>query len=98
MKHVTIREFQTNPTLFLKDLPIVLVKYDKPIAIVRPYTELGASDKVIENIQSAQKSTVKKSLIERPSTVEKNSKGKDTIVNQFSLCPKHKVMYKTCGC
>lgn len=46
MKHISIREFQTNVTQHLEELPIVLTKYNKPVAMVVPHVETNATTRV----------------------------------------------------
>ena len=40
MKQVSLRTFQLNANTFLKDLPIVLTRYNLPVAVVNPVGEI----------------------------------------------------------
>jgi hypothetical protein len=44
MKQVGIRDFQINLTTLLKEVPFIVTKYGKPIAIVKNYNIAMRSD------------------------------------------------------
>lgn len=78
MKKYTFRQIQTN-TEWLNELPVQIIRYGKPIAMIVAVTS-PLKDKIVESV--AVRPTVTKKSINPP----------------FSICPKHKVFYKSCGC
>jgi hypothetical protein len=40
-KYISIRNFQLKASVYLNDLPIILTRYKKPIAIIDAYTVIG---------------------------------------------------------
>lgn len=48
MKKVSLRSFQLKATRFLKELPIALTRYGKPIAIVSPLSSFEGFSKLSE--------------------------------------------------
>lgn len=48
MKQVSLREFSLQPTRYIKDLPIILTRYNLPIASIVPYVSITV-ERDIEN-------------------------------------------------
>jgi len=44
MKEVSRRDFQRHASDYMDDLPIVLTRYGKPVAVVRDYNEVGEEE------------------------------------------------------
>lgn len=90
MKTITIRELQINPTKALKELPVTLNRYGKPIAVISEVLRKTAP--VVEElrnnvVQQAPRSKVK---ISTPTL---------TPQVRFDLCSKHSGSMKlSCGC
>jgi hypothetical protein len=43
MKQISVREFQLHPTKYLKELPLVLTQYNKPVADLIPHVNTSAN-------------------------------------------------------
>jgi len=49
-KHVSVRNFQLKASYYLEDLPIILTRYNKPVAIVNAYSVIS-----IRNLEGGEK-------------------------------------------
>lgn len=58
MKRITLRNFQLKPTKYLEDLPIMLTRYGKDIAIVKK-PQPDNSDNFIDRVDKVTKTEVK---------------------------------------
>jgi hypothetical protein len=56
MKTITLREFCLRPASYIKELPITLTSYDKPVACIVPYSDLRGDDK--KNLPKIEKEHV----------------------------------------
>lgn len=51
MKSVSVRDFQLKASRYLKELPIVLTRYNIPVAQIVPIKKRGENPKKIEEVE-----------------------------------------------